>query len=73
MPPSVHLAITASNSHAWKDFVRDVNEAIADMKENPKLNKAGDAALYGKADFFPDRKLVEPILLYYQDALLECL
>lgn len=57
-PSGAHLAITDASAPNWKDFVVSIRECVKAMKEDPKLNKNHDTAVYGLTGAIPDKNLL---------------
>jgi len=57
-PASIHLTVTANHSAIVDDYLRDLREALAEVRANPKLAKTGTAPMYGMAAKLPVRRLV---------------
>lgn len=70
-PAAVHMCFTAQHVDIVDDLVKDLKEAIATLKADPKLAKSGNAPLYGMAATVPDRSIVGEFLVAFQDIQLE--
>jgi glutamate/tyrosine decarboxylase-like PLP-dependent enzyme len=57
-PASIHLTVTANHAAIVDDYVKDLRDALADVKANPSLAKSGTAPMYGMAAKMPIRRLV---------------
>jgi len=58
-PPSVHLTVNAHNASIIDDYLADLKEAVAVVKADPSLKRAGEAAMYGMMAKVPVRGLVK--------------
>jgi hypothetical protein len=63
--------VTLSNCHAYKDFGDCLRSAVADIKADPKLNKAGEAGAYGMGDMIPNKNLLKTFFYYHVESLLD--
>jgi len=57
-PLGFHFCVTASNYKNAGLFIKDLRQAIEDLKKDPSLAKSDYAAIYGLASAIPDKKLV---------------
>lgn len=57
-PASIHLTVTANHGQIVDDYIKDLREAVAEVRANPNLAKSGTAPMYGLAAKMPVRRLV---------------
>jgi sphinganine-1-phosphate aldolase len=57
-PASIHLTVTANHAGIVDEYLRDLREALAEVRANPSLAKSGTAPMYGMAAKMPVRRLV---------------
>jgi len=57
-PASIHLTVTANHGAIVDDYLKDLREAVAEVRANPTLAKSGTAPMYGLAAKMPIRRLV---------------
>jgi glutamate/tyrosine decarboxylase-like PLP-dependent enzyme len=57
-PASIHLTVTANHAGSVDDYVKDLRDALAEVRANPGLAKSGSAPMYGLAAKMPIRRLV---------------
>lgn len=57
-PASIHLTVTANHAGIVDDYLRDLADALAELRANPNLAKSGTAPMYGMAAKMPVRRLV---------------
>jgi glutamate/tyrosine decarboxylase-like PLP-dependent enzyme len=57
-PASIHLTVTANHAAVVDDYLADLAAAVADVRRDPGLAKAGSAPMYGMAGTLPVRRLV---------------
>jgi glutamate/tyrosine decarboxylase-like PLP-dependent enzyme len=57
-PASIHLTVTANHAQIVDDYLRDLRDAVGEVKANPDLAKSGTAPMYGMAAKLPVRRLV---------------
>jgi sphinganine-1-phosphate aldolase len=70
-PNSLHICVTQRHVDVADDFVRDVREAVEQLKKNPSLFGNGGAAVYGLAAALPERTIVGDIVTGVLDAMLK--
>ncbi len=58
-PASIHLTVTANHEPIVDDYVRDLRDALAEVRANPALAKSGSAPMYGMAAKMPVRFFVK--------------
>jgi len=73
MPAASHLAITDSNQSSWKEFVAALKDCAKVMKEDKKLNKNHDVAMYGLTGTIPDKNLLHEFVSIHQACMLDTL
>jgi len=57
-PASLHLTVTANHAAIVDEYLRDLANAVDDVRRDPKLAKSGSAPMYGMAGTLPVRRLV---------------
>lgn len=57
-PASIHLTVTANHAGIVDDYLKDLADALAEVRANPELAKSGTAPMYGMAAKMPVRRLV---------------
>jgi len=70
-PPSVHICCTYMHRNVADKFLNDLQQAIQQIRDNPKRFQSGSAAIYGLAQTIPDSALVDEIGLFFLDCLYE--
>ena len=68
-PASIHICVTYANCKMAHEFVRDVEDAIKQVKANPEEFSKGTAAIYGMASSLPDKAPVCQIARSFIDSL----
>ncbi|XP_069609308.1 sphingosine-1-phosphate lyase 1 [Ranitomeya imitator] len=70
-PPSIHICLTLLHTKPGvaQLFVKDVQESLSVIMEDPGAKATGAGAIYGMAQTIPDRSLVTEI----SKAFLDCL
>jgi glutamate/tyrosine decarboxylase-like PLP-dependent enzyme len=58
-PASLHLTVTANHEPIVDDYLRDLRDAVAEVRANPGLAKTGSAPMYGMAARMPVRFFVK--------------
>jgi sphinganine-1-phosphate aldolase len=58
-PPSIHLTITPAHEKSVDEFITDLKESVAYVREHPELAESGNAAMYGMMAKIPMRGLVK--------------
>ena len=58
-PASIHMTVMPNHADSIDDFINELKETIAYVKERPELAKSGDAAMYGMMAKIPARGLVK--------------
>jgi sphinganine-1-phosphate aldolase len=57
-PASIHMTVTANHAPIVDEYLRDLRDAVADVRRSPELAKSGSAPMYGMAAKLPVRGLV---------------
>jgi len=57
-PPSVHLTVTANHAPVVERYLADLRAAIAEVQQDPTLEKSGSAPMYGMMAKIPLRGMV---------------
>jgi len=57
-PASIHLTVTANHAGIVEDYLRDLAEAVREVRQDPSLAKSGSAPMYGMAAKMPLRGFV---------------
>ncbi|KAK0049039.1 sphingosine-1-phosphate lyase 1, partial [Biomphalaria pfeifferi] len=59
-PPSLHICLTLLHTKPGvaDEFVKDVEESVAEIMKDPKAECGGQGAIYGMAQSIPDRSIV---------------
>jgi len=70
-PNGVHLCVTKRTVGKEEKFLNDLRSCIAEVKSDNKLEKEGNAPIYGLASSFPDRTAVKDLISNFLDILLE--
>ncbi|XP_073430995.1 sphingosine-1-phosphate lyase 1 [Dendrobates tinctorius] len=70
-PPSIHICLTLRHTQPGvaQLFVKDVQESLSVIMEDPGAKTTGVGAVYGMAQTIPDRSLVAEISKGYLDCL----
>ncbi|KAL7753405.1 Dihydrosphingosine phosphate lyase [Sorochytrium milnesiophthora] len=66
-PSAIHIACTMLTADHAQEFVNDLKDAVAQVKQDPKKFEKGSAAIYGMAASIPDKGIVEDIITGYLD------
>jgi len=69
-PPCIHLCCTATHVNRANEFLKDLREAVEEVRSNPG-DKSGNAAIYGMASSLPPGPVNE-LLKVYNDVVLKC-
>jgi glutamate/tyrosine decarboxylase-like PLP-dependent enzyme len=64
-PESLHLTIMQNHLDTISSFVKDLRDAVAIVRANPKLNQSGQAAVYGMMAKAPLRGFVKTNVAQY--------
>lgn len=70
-PNAVHICLTVRQIGRGAEFVKDLIEAVDQIKSNPGQFKGGMAPVYGLAASIPDRSIVKDFVGGYLDRLLD--
>ncbi|BBN18288.1 sphinganine-1-phosphate aldolase [Marchantia polymorpha subsp. ruderalis] len=66
-PASIHICVTLQHVDVEDMFLKDLEESVNIVKENPGKFEDGMAPIYGAAAKMPDRGTVGDILVAYMD------
>ncbi|XP_038714253.1 sphingosine-1-phosphate lyase isoform X2 [Tripterygium wilfordii] len=66
-PNSIHICVTLQHVPVIEGFLRDLEESVQKVKENPGPLNGGLAPIYGAAGRMPDRGMVSELLVNYMD------
>ncbi|KAL4573769.1 hypothetical protein LXL04_020586 [Taraxacum kok-saghyz] len=66
-PNSIHICVTLQHVPMVDDFLKDLNDSVQIVKENPGPVSGGMAPIYGAAGKIPDRGMVNELLVDYMD------
>jgi hypothetical protein len=58
-PPSVHCTVNANQLAVVSDYLSDLTDAVAAVRDNPELTREGTAPMYGLMAKIPLRGLVK--------------
>ncbi|CAO2829768.1 unnamed protein product [Amaranthus hypochondriacus] len=67
-PNSLHICVTLQHVPVVDDFLRDLQESVKTVKENPGPISGGLAPIYGAAGRMPDRVMVQELLVNFMDS-----
>ena len=62
-PLAIHMTINPHHSKVVEPFLKDLNEAVEEVINNPEKKADGQAALYGMMASLSDRKSVKNFVL----------
>ena len=62
-PPAIHMTINPPQSKVVEPFLKDLNESVEDVINNPEKEAEGQSALYGMIASAPDRASVKDFVL----------
>ncbi|KAJ3146158.1 hypothetical protein HDU86_000503 [Geranomyces michiganensis] len=70
-PPAIHIACTmlTSNGTAADELLRDLADAVDEIRRDPEAGKGAVAAIYGTAASVPDRTIIADVTRGFLDAL----
>ena len=68
-PPAVHLCVTYVHRGWGEKFVKDLEDSVKAVREEPEKWSKGSAAIYGMAAAIPDTSIVDDLARGYIDAL----
>lgn len=57
-PPTIHLTVNTTNGPTVGPYLADLRAAVEEVRANPELRRAGDAAVYGMMARVPLKGLV---------------
>ncbi|CAG8485660.1 8193_t:CDS:2, partial [Ambispora leptoticha] len=60
-PPAIHIACTMLTVPNVDQFLKDLRNAVRELKEQPFQKNSGTAALYGMAATVPDKTIVNDV------------
>lgn len=66
-PNSLHICVTLQHVSVVDDFLKDLQESVQKVKENPGPISGGLAPIYGAAGRMPDRVMVQELLVNFMD------
>ncbi|CAC5390057.1 SGPL1 [Mytilus coruscus] len=64
-PSCIHCSILPRHTAIADDFIRDLKDSTAEVKENKTLAKKGTAAMYGMIGTIPDKTIVSDFLVEF--------
>jgi sphinganine-1-phosphate aldolase len=67
---SLHICVTARHAGRAADLLRDLREAVAEVKSTPSAH-GGLAPMYGLAASLPDRSIISGFLYDFLDLVLK--
>lgn len=67
-PNSLHICVTLQHVSVVDDFLKDLQESVQTVKENPGPINGGLAPIYGAAGRMPDRVMVQELLVNFMDS-----
>ena len=62
-PPAIHMTINPPQSKVVEPFLKDLNESVEEVRNNPDKEPEGQSALYGMIATAPDRESVKEFVL----------
>lgn len=62
-PPAIHMTIYPHQSKVVESFLKDLNESVEEVINNPERKAEGQSALYRMMTSVPDRKSVKEFVL----------
>jgi len=62
-PPAIHMTIYPHQSKVVESFLKDLNESVEEVINNPERKAEGQSALYRMIASVPDRKSVKEFVL----------
>ena len=70
-PKGIHLCVTHLHTEEGRAdaFLRDVEEAVAEIRKNPQQELEGKMAMYGVSQTLSDRSIVTDFTKFWIDAL----
>lgn len=70
-PAGMHVCVTNRTVGREQELLRDLAEAVEEVRRDPESAKKGNAPVYGLAATFPDRGTVKELVSGYLDVLME--
>ncbi|KAM7468783.1 hypothetical protein LguiB_016345 [Lonicera macranthoides] len=67
-PNSIHICVTLQHVPFVEDFLKDLEDSVQTVKENPGPVSGGLAPIYGAAGKMPDRSMVKELLVDFMDS-----
>jgi tyrosine decarboxylase MnfA len=58
-PNALHMMVNPHHASIVETFLKDLREAVKEIKEHPEASSDGDAAIYGMVASLPDRNKVK--------------
>ncbi len=71
LPPSLHITISPFHERVVEEFLKDLQEAVAEVRQNKEEDTSGMAAIYGMMGTMPDRKAARDFALKYLNNLYQ--
>jgi sphinganine-1-phosphate aldolase len=68
-PPALHVAVTLLAVQAIDDLIRDLKEAVKEVKADPEGTKGASVAVYGTSSSVAGTGVIEEVLAGYLDAI----
>jgi glutamate/tyrosine decarboxylase-like PLP-dependent enzyme len=70
-PASIHCTVNVHNAPVIDEYIEDLHDAIAEVRQNPDLANEGEAAMYGMMAKLPFRGTVEKSVLKVMEKMYE--
>jgi len=64
-PNALHMMVNPHHASIVDTFLKDLKEAVKEIKEHPEASSDGDAAIYGMVASLPDRKKVKDYIVNF--------
>jgi sphinganine-1-phosphate aldolase len=64
-PNALHMMVNPHHSKIVDAFLKDLQETVAEVIENPETTSNGDAAIYGMVASLPDREKVKDYIINF--------
>ncbi|MHA1803831.1 MAG: pyridoxal phosphate-dependent decarboxylase family protein [Promethearchaeota archaeon] len=64
-PPALHMIVNPHHSKIADKFLKDLKDAVREVKENPEKVDKGEAAMYGMIASLPNRQKVKKYILNF--------
>ncbi|ORX87269.1 PLP-dependent transferase [Basidiobolus meristosporus CBS 931.73] len=68
-PPAMHIACTLATVPTVDQFLKDLADSVAQVKNNPSQDAGSTAAMYGSAATIPDKSILDDVVKGYLDCL----